>query len=122
MRFKSRQAALEYPILPRVLKAIAQDADNYCSDHFGKELIVTRILEEVSGESGVHQDQRAIDFRGVHKGVPRYSKEQVEELLDHINKKYPRKDGYLVLIYHGNPAHFHMQIPVKWADSGSIQS
>jgi hypothetical protein len=101
------------------------------SQRFGIEPVITRILEPIKGESGVHQDYRAVDFRNeMGVGGPRlYTDEQAKVLVDEMNKRFPRKDNKLVCIHHSfvnnkdpnskpAPFHFHVQICWEWKKNG----
>lgn len=75
--------------------------------------VITRVSDKVKGDSGVHEDLRAVDIRGTFKGKSYYTKIQVFNILRDINKLYPRSDGYKTAIYHSygdGPAHFHLQV------------
>lgn len=107
------------------LQAIARTFEEL-SMKLGIEPVITRILDPVTGESGVHQDYRAIDFRNeMGVGGPRlYTDEQAELLVKQMNLRFPRKDGLKTCIHHAfinhqgrggrAPYHFHTQIPY-WA-------
>ena len=113
MQFKVPALSKEFKNAPILLKLILLDADRYCMERFGKELTVTRILEPVSGESGVHQDYRAADCRDVFKGEPRFTENEITELLAYVNKRYARNDGKDTVIHHSfqsGPKHFHFQV------------
>lgn len=123
MKFKEKSLSLEFETAPPVLKAIALDIDNYCKYNFGFDLTVTRILEHVDGESGVHRLHRAIDFRDEHLGKFVLTSAQREELLSYTNAKYQYGNGKSCLIFHefnNGPLHAHLQIPQKWVDQGKI--
>lgn len=123
MKFKERHMALEFEAAPPVLKAICLDLADYCQNHFSKELTVTRILEPVEGESGVHTLHRAVDFRDEFQGISTFTKPEQETITDYINTKYKYGSGKQVLIFHsfqGGPMHIHVQIPQKWMDEGKI--
>lgn len=97
---------------PLLLKILVQD---FCdlSNQYGIEPVVTRITDPVEGESGVHLDHRAADFRDEHEGEFTYSEQQRLEILGYLNSKYFRNDGKLSVIWHafnGGPHHFHVQI------------
>jgi len=84
------------------------------SESLGIIPVVTRILEKVSGSSGVHEDYRAIDFRDECDGKFLYEKEDIDYILNEINSKWPRNDGKPTCIHHqfqGGPYHFHLQLP-----------
>jgi len=114
MIFKTAIIIAEFISAPIMLQIIAEDFADYSIKEFGIEPVVTRILEVVEGESGVHQDYRAIDFRNEHGGIKLYQPNQVAELVDYINSRYPRVDDYDTIIHHSfddGPEHFHIQLP-----------
>lgn len=92
------------------------------SKALGVEPVVTRVWDKVKGESGVHPDKRAIDFRDQYTGPdgkPRrlYTEDEVQYLVSSMNTRFPRKDGYPTCLHHGfqgGPEHFHCQIPRSW--------
>lgn len=127
MKFKTPQEEEEFKYAPEALRVIAFYFDGLSRDACGVEPVVTRIKRKVDGESGVHQDYRAIDFRDeVGVGGPRlYTPDQVEFLYKALNLKFPRGDGKLVCIHHAfvnhkkpdsgrAPYHFHLQFPAIW--------
>lgn len=121
MKFKQIHLEQQYEMLPSKLKEICEYFAKISINHHGVMPVVTRILDPVAGESGVHQAYRAVDFRNQFYvgNSPRflYPMEVVEIIVDDINTKYPRKDGKLVCIHHsfkGGPFHWHLQIPIEW--------
>jgi hypothetical protein len=119
VKFKSPHMEDQYKKLPAKLKEIAELFDSLSSE-MGIDAVVTRVADPVKGESGVHIDYRAIDFRNeVFDGRKRkwtYSIESVDEILAVINNLYRRDDRKLTAIHHsfnGGPAHFHCQIQAK---------
>lgn len=131
MQFKSPEMKEELNNACIALKNVAYTFANLSMD-VGVEPVVTRVLEKVEGESGVHQDYRAIDFRNEHDGKFLYTADQIKHLVEAMNKLFPRDDGKLVCIHHAfvdhnhpeNGAgqfHFHLQIPYKWKYSPTIQ-
>lgn len=125
VQFKTLAAYQEYFAVPYRL---LQMASMFCeiSQGFGVTPVVTRVKEAVEGESGVHRDGRAIDFRDQvtvfdaklndYKSVFLYTESQAQELLKRINSTFPRKDGRDTIIRHsfqGGPIHFHLQVSYK---------
>ena len=113
MIFKVPVYEKEFDRAPLLLRIMVEDADQYCLAHYGKHLTVTRVLDHVQGESGVHTDYRAVDCRNRYCGLWTFNLDQVQELLKYINEKYWRKDGYSSLVHHtfnSGPEHFHFQI------------
>lgn len=122
VHFKTKASFEEYFSIPYVL---FQMVEMFCdiSQSFGVIPVVTRIKEAVEGESGVHRDGRAIDFRdqvtvfdaklNSYKDIFLYTERQQLELLERINRAFPRKDGRKSMIRHSfnsGPQHFHLQI------------
>lgn len=131
MLFKTKREEKELKEACPALKLVADYFVYLSINNCGVVPVVTRILRPVEGESGVHQDYRAIDFRdeqGV--GGPRlYTPAQVTLLVTAMNKKFPRNDGKSVCINHAftnhlvpeskrAPYHFHIQIPWAWKEVG----
>jgi hypothetical protein len=120
--FKTPREELEFAKMPKALKDISIRFISYSND-MGIVPVVTRIMQPVLGESGVHLDNRAIDFRnemGVG-GSKLYTDAQAEELVKKIELDFPRRDGKLTIIHHAfirhddiltsrAPYHFHIQI------------
>jgi hypothetical protein len=120
MKFKSDREKEEFEKAPVVLKLIAKEFSDL-SDRFGKEAVVTRILDPVAGESGVHLDYRAIDFRDYHESEHLYNIDERLALVSVINALFPRNDGFKTCLHHGGTAeHFHIQVPqnIKNLSSG----
>jgi hypothetical protein len=127
MLFKTPQEEEELKYAPMALRLVAIYFSNLSRDACGVVPVVTRIKRKVEGESGVHQDYRAIDFRdemGVG-GERLYTDDDVKFLVEAMNSHFPRQDGKLVCIHHAftnhkkpdssrAPYHFHLQIPVLW--------
>ena len=103
----------EYEEAPVILKWLIED---FCTTSiaWGINPVCTRILEPIEGSSGVHEDYRAADFRQEYIGKRLYSAKQERDMLNFLNKRYPRNDGFKTAICHsfmGGPRHFHLQIP-----------
>lgn len=99
---------------PKVMEVALEFAKK--SLEIGIEAIVTRVSDAVKGESGVHPDGRAIDFRDEHGGKRLYTNEQVTYLVTHMNSKFKRKDRFKTCLHHafnGGPLHFHLQVSAK---------
>ena len=123
--FKTPAAYKEYFLMPYRLIEMTQ---MFCeiSSSFGIIPVVTRIREPVEGESGVHRDGRAIDFRDEMTTLQRDSREfqnvflytlsQRKKLIDEINAAFPRRDGLKTIMHHSfnsGPHHFHVQVSYK---------
>lgn len=116
MKFKVPRLEDEYNKAPLLLRLITEDMDGYVQQHFNKEVVITRVLEPVSGESGVHQDYRALDVRNEYCGSRMFNDYEVEIILKYLNEKYYRNDNHNTAIHHsfdGNPLHFHLQIALN---------
>lgn len=112
MIFKEEYLQHEFHTRHTLLQQMAFDFEQL-SRSIGVEPVITRILERVTGSSGVHEVGRAIDFRDEHAGKSLYTDKQVRFLLAKINAKYRRTDGKLTLIHHsfnGGMSHFHLQL------------
>lgn len=110
MIFKEAKHALELQTSCQKLQDVAEFFANYSEEKFGIKAIVTRVREKIEGSSGVHEQGRAIDFAS--RG--RYSKEQVNEILDAVNTAFQRNDRFKTAIHHsfrGGALHFHLQVP-----------
>ena len=131
MKFKAAHIIKQYDILPDKLKEICESFDKISKEN-NISAVITRVSDPVDGESGVHLNFRAVDFRDEYfdgKVTRRlYTIETVEEIVNYINDQYPRQDERLVCIHHsfgGGPAHFHLQIPYSWltnADKNRIKN
>lgn len=108
----------QFQELPAKLQEIARCFEGYCRD-YGLMAMVTRVSDWVDGESGVHRDNRAIDFRDEWMGpgnqlLRLYTDEQVAWIIRQIEARYPRSDGKPTIMHHafgGGPRHFHIQVP-----------
>ena len=123
VQFKTTREQQEHEDAPQALRFVAHEFIKL-SNEAGIIPVVTRLLRPVAGESGVHLDYRAIDFRdemGVG-GVRLYTHDLAEEIVKKMNSKFTRRDKYLVCIHHAfvshastnssrAPYHFHIQIP-----------
>ncbi len=115
MNFKLPKHRDQFNNAPLLLKHILYSADEYCKQHFHKELTVTRVNDPVDGESGVHPDYRGVDCRDEFLGHPMFTMEESMQLVNYINDRFKRNDGYKTCIHHSfdnGPKHFHFQISV----------
>ncbi len=128
IKFKEDKLKEELQNAPRILKNIVFDF-NKVSLLFEIDITITRILGKIKGDSGVHDDYRAVDIRDEHKGIYVYNMDQRRALFHFVNGKYPRTDNYLTCIWHQfknkdgtlDPGHFHIQIPYAWKFTDSIK-
>ena len=112
MKVKHHHYTEQFNNAPILLQIIAYDFRTR-SLEFGIEPVITRITDTVEGESGVHPQERGLDFRDFHMNGCLYTEEQSQSIVHYINGKYQRIDDYLVCIHHGDPKHFHLQIPLQ---------
>lgn len=115
MQYKEPHLEAQLSDCPNLLRQMAIDFMLACEE-LGKPAIVTRVSDPVEGESGVHRENRAVDFRDEHAGVRLFTDAEVETLLARINEKYPRRDGRKTLLHHSfgdGPKHWHLQAPVN---------
>lgn len=113
MKFKTDREKSQFIEVSLILKIIANEIDALI-DAFRKEMVITRVYDAVSGESGVHLDKRAIDIRDEHGGVRLFTDNEISIILKSINEKWVRNDGKQTVIHHkfgGGPFHLHVQIP-----------
>lgn len=113
IKFKEESDEQELLQSSMVLQQISTDFA-LLSHFYGVCPVVTRVWGKIAGDSGVHSDKRAIDFRDEFQGSRLYSDEQVEGILRYLNAKWGRNDGFPTAIHHafkGGPKHFHLQIP-----------
>lgn len=113
MLFKSQHMKEQLNLADPQLIVVAADFV-LLSKFFHVEPVVTRVSDEVKGSSGVHEVGRGIDFRDNHRRKYLYTPGQVELILNMLNLKYARNDGFKTAIWHqvsGSTAHFHLQVP-----------
>lgn len=127
MKFKQEKMKAQFEARPAKLQEVCEYFAQL-SEGYGVEPVVTRVMDPVAGESGVHMAGRAVDFRNElrFENGSRflYTEEQAEEIVKAINERYPRYDGKVVCLHHshrGAPLHFHIQIPLDWATKEGLQ-
>ena len=111
--FKHGSLLEEYKQAPLMLEFLIDDFF-HISNVIGRQAVCVRIFGKHPGDSGVHLDERAADFRDEFSGVFLYTAEEVYIIKKYLNGKYKRNDGYEVCIHHSfdnGPFHFHLQIP-----------
>ena len=112
MKFKLPKLKKQWGQIPCFLQLIVEDFDSVAKG-MGHEITVTRILDRIEGATEVHPEHRAVDVRDVYLGEPTFTPDQRDYLLNYINTKYPRYDGYKTVMWHefkGGPSHFHIQV------------
>ena len=115
LKFKQPHLREQFEQSSHVLKFITYDFD-FLSSKFRKDPMITRVWDVVEGESGVHPDKRALDIRDEFNNEYYYSEEEVKALINYINARWQRNDGFKTCLYHSfneGPKHFHLQIPVS---------
>lgn len=113
MKFKTPIIEKEFLGAPLLLRMMLIDANNYSVRSFDKELTITRIKASIEKSSGVHRDYRGADCRDEYCDQLTFTPDEVKKILDTINERYKRNDGYESVIHHsfqGGPKHFHFQI------------
>jgi len=112
--FKHPNIELEFQNAPLMVQFVVLRFVELSVTMYGIQPVITRILDPVAGESGVHNQYRAADVRNEFMGIHMYTKEQSDTLVMLINQEFRRIDGFETVIMHsfkGNPAHFHFQTP-----------
>ncbi len=113
MKFKSPQVETELRSVTTLLQDMAEQCDTFSQMIAKKEITVTRVLEFIPNDSGVHEARRAFDVRDEFEGVRTYTDEEAQMIVDHMNLAYPRNDGKPTALHHsfeGGPLHIHVQI------------
>lgn len=113
MKFKSPKVEAEYENTSVFLRDMAVNLDTWSQIDYGQEIIITRVKEQICGDSGVHEDNRAFDVRDEFEGGRIYNDDQIKVLLARLNSFYPRNDGKPTAIHHsfqGGPLHIHVQL------------
>jgi len=125
LEYKYEHLESELRRAPTLLQYMAKEFQRI-SLMYGKEPVITRILDSVEGSSGVHEQSRAIDFRDEHfnesgERVVLYTKNERLAILHHMRALFPRRDGFKTIIWHrfnGGPGHFHVQCADKSIEQG----
>ena len=115
MIFKTPILKVQFGLAPKRLQEISYVFERL-SKEFNIEPVVTNVFDGVPGDSGVHEAQRAIDFRDQRGAGFLYTPAQAKSIVDYINATYPRKDDKKTIIHHsfrGHPFHFHIQIELN---------
>ncbi len=117
MQYKHAHYKEELENAPILLQLIASDFEKI-SKEFGIDPVVTRVIEKIPGDSGVHGQLRAVDFRNFHMKKYLYTVRQALAISAFINGKYQRLDGFKVCKHHnsGSGDHYHIQIPYITTD------
>ena len=83
--FKHSRLFNEYTTAPLMLKMFIRDFF-HISKILGVDAVCVRIYGKHPGDSGVHLDERAADFRDEFRGSHLYTPEQVEIIKSLIKK------------------------------------
>jgi len=113
MKLKTPEVEAELNSVTTLLQDMAEQCDAISKLVAGKEITVTRVLEHINCDSGVHEARRAFDVRDEFDGQRTYTDEQAKAIVDHLNTMYPRNDGHPTALHHsfeGGPFHIHVQI------------
>ena len=100
------------------LLMVAKDFEYLSYTVAGVEPVVTRVVDKVNGESGVHPDGRGLDFRDEYAPMTfLYNRKDADKICAIINKKYQRTDGKKTILHHRfkpkSPLHFHLQVSLN---------
>lgn len=110
--FKDPSLQKEFYNAPLILQYMAEDFI-IKSNSYGIQPVITRVLEKIEGDSGVHEAYRGIDFRDEYDGQFVYPDSLRDEILSYFTAKWYRNDNHLTLMSHsfeGGPRHFHLQL------------
>ena len=124
MDFKEPRLKDQLETAPTLLKLAAEEFAALVAK-FGKTAVVTRVTDPVEGESGVHLDHRAVDFRDEFDGKFLFSEKERLAILNYINARFPRNDGKDTIIWHsfdGGPHHFHVQVAAATKSHMSVKA
>ena len=116
--FKTKQCFDRFSMLAPKLQEIAQDAIDYALKIGVTHPVITETVtteaedKALNRVSDTHRTCRAFDFRVID-----WSGEQIDAMLDYLNKKYSdigaeTSNGRVVALYHdnGHGLHFHIQL------------
>jgi hypothetical protein len=132
MIFKEEHMKSQLERTSEFLQFMAKKADSLSQEIAGRPLVITRVTDQVQGESGVHPAGRAFDARFQSSTGCYYTRDQAERIRDEINRLFPRPDGKQSCIIHSfrkktqdgsvsvGMEHFHFQIPAKIPDTWRI--
>ncbi len=116
MLFKQDELKHELAATTIFLQDMAENLDRFVRLSTGMEIMITRVVEHICGDSGVHEANRAFDVRDEFDGQRTFSDEEIEKILNFMNQAYPRNDGHKTAIHHsfnGGPYHLHIQIALN---------
>lgn len=108
MKFKLESMRNEFWMLHPRLRKILCDLDDFCINEFCIEITITSLIRKDNAKS-VHCYGRGSDVRSWD-----FSKEQIDAILEYINRLYPYGDGvHKTIMYHqvgDDSFHFHLQV------------
>ncbi len=116
MNFKSPELEDELAKADTMVSVVCQWFSSLSIAHFNIAPTITRVLEHICGDSGVHEAGRGADFRDEFNDTFTYTAEQARFLVSEMNRRFPRKDNKLTCIHHsfqGGPLHFHCQTGIS---------
>jgi len=117
LNFLTERDLEEFNVISPRLRALLLEVSHYSQKTWGIVPIITHLLrtqEEQEAIYGIgtykrspHQYGRAADLRSRI-----YTIEQVAELVNYLNKEFPRGDKYKTALYHtvGRGWHLHLQV------------
>lgn len=118
LSFKTDRQKKEFPRVNTQLQTITFFVAGYMKAKCNHQAVITSVLRTAAEQRALlkkgattltqspHMEGRAIDIRlNDFKG-------NVKELVDEINKIFPRKDKYKTALAHGVGANFHLHLQV----------
>jgi hypothetical protein len=117
MRFKEPHLETQLKECPLRVQDVAKVFALIFREETARDAVVTRVYDPVKGESGIHLQKLAVDFRDeTSDGQDLASEEQTARICERMNRLFPRSDKRLTCIHHtaaGGPRHFHVQVERK---------
>ena len=124
MIFKTPALEQQYKTqIVQKLKELLDGLDGFCKSKGYAELVVTEFIRQPRHAGDQHADGKAADIRAhveEHSGKHRYDPEQLEQMRQFVETKFPRKIWYnkygqqLSGFYpHGQGAVFHVHLSVE---------
>jgi hypothetical protein len=109
MKFKEPDNKLQFFSLHNKLMTLICSVNTFCIDNYEVEPTITSMIRV--GDPGVHGDARGCDFRSWD-----FKPEQIQQIVDYANKKFPYGDGiHPTCLYHDaglgvDNLHLHFQV------------
>ena len=120
MKFKTESASrLENewnnPKLAPMVKEIVIDAAEYAKEKWNWDFVITSIRRTPAEDARLHASGIHVDWRAVDMRTRDQSQQAIDDVANHINKKYaydPTRPHLKVCFkeIHGNAAHAHYQV------------